>query len=106
ELGQSAMGLLSEDDGALLAQAGSLGRALQDLQRLDPSAHPLSTAHEQSVAALRELQAQLSHYVDSVQLDPARLHELEERLNLLQSLKRKYGRDLLEVIAFGDAAKK
>ncbi len=105
ELGQSALGLLSENDGALLTQAGSLGRMLQELQRVDASAQSLSGAHEQSVAALRELQAELSRYVDSVQVDPARLRELEERLNLLQSLKRKYGRDLPEVIAFGDAAK-
>jgi DNA repair protein RecN (Recombination protein N) len=38
-------------------------------------------------------------------VDPARLAELEERLNLLHSLKRKYGATLAEVIAFGDEAK-
>ena len=38
-------------------------------------------------------------------MDPARLAELEERLNLLHSLKRKYGATLAEVIAFGDEAK-
>jgi DNA repair protein RecN (Recombination protein N) len=105
ELGQSALALLSENEGALLTQAGSLGRVLQDLQRVDASTQTLASAHAQSVASLRELQAELSRYVDSVQLDPARLRELEDRLNLLQSLKRKYGRDLAEVIAFGESAK-
>ena len=38
-------------------------------------------------------------------VDPARLAELEERLNLIHSLKRKYGATLAEVIAFGDEAK-
>jgi DNA repair protein RecN (Recombination protein N) len=104
ELGQSALALLSENDGALLTQAGALGRLLQDLQRVDASAQPIVTSHEESVAALRELQGELSRYVDSVQLDPARLRELEDRLNLLQSLKRKYGRDLAEVITFGESA--
>jgi DNA repair protein RecN (Recombination protein N) len=37
-------------------------------------------------------------------VNPERLQELEERLNLLQSLKRKYGATLAEVIAFGDEA--
>jgi DNA repair protein RecN (Recombination protein N) len=40
-----------------------------------------------------------------VDVDPARLAELEERLNLLHSLNRKYGATLAEVIAFGDEAK-
>ena len=38
-------------------------------------------------------------------VDPARLAELEERLNLIHSLKRKYGATLAEIIAFGDEAK-
>ena len=106
ELGQSALASLSENDAALLTQAGALGRLLQDLQRVDAGAQPLATLHEQSVAMLRELQNELSHYVESLELDPARLRELEERLNLLQSLKRKYGSTLADVITFGDEAKR
>ena len=48
---------------------------------------------------------ELSRYADKVDVDPARLAELEERLNLIHSLKRKYGATLAEVIAFGDEAK-
>jgi len=40
-----------------------------------------------------------------VDVDPARLAELDERLNLIHSLKRKYGATLAEVIAFGAEAK-
>ncbi len=105
ELTQSALGLLSEDDISVLAQAGALGRVLHDLQRVDGGAQSLVSAHDQSIAALRELQSELSRYADAVELDPARLAELEERLNLLQSLKRKYGPTLGDVIAFGAEAK-
>jgi len=67
----------------------------------------LAGLHEQAVTALGELQAELSRYTDHVELDPARLRELEERLNLVHSLKRKYGGTLAEVITFGeDAARK
>ena len=106
ELGQGALDLLSESDAALLTQAGALGRVLNDLQRADPSVQPLAQLHEQGVAALRELQAGLSRYLDSVELDPARLRELEERLNLLQSLKRKYGTTVADVITFGEEARR
>ena len=106
ELSQSALGSLSEEEQALLTQAGALGRTLQELQRVDAAAAPLAELHSQSVALLRELQGELSRYADRVDIDPARFAELEERLNLIHSLKRKYGGTLAEVIAFGDEAKR
>jgi DNA repair protein RecN (Recombination protein N) len=105
ELSQTALGTLDGEDGSLLNQLGSLGRTLQELQRVDPSARSFAETHEQALGSLRDLQAYLSRYADRVDLDPARLAQLEERLNLIHSLKRKYGASLAEVIAFGDAAK-
>jgi DNA repair protein RecN (Recombination protein N) len=104
QLSQTALGLLSENETSLLTQAGFIGRTLQDLQRVDASAAPLLTLHEQAVAALRDLQAELSHYSDKTDIDPARLQQLEERLNLIHSLKRKYGATVPEVMAFGEEA--
>ena len=104
QLSQAALQQLSEDEASLLQHAGTLGRLLQELQRVDAAAAPLVQLHEQAVATLGELQSALSHYADKVDMDPARLEELEERLNLLQSLKRKYGSTLAEVIAFGEGA--
>ena len=106
QLGQSALDLLGEDEHSLLTQAGAVGRALHELQRVDASAAPLLALQEQAVADLRELQAALSRYLDKVEVDPARLQELEDRLNLLQSLKRKYGATLAAVLDFGAAAQR
>lgn len=105
ELSQAALGALDGEDGSLLNQLGALGRTLQELQRVDASAKSFADTHEQAVTSLRELQADLSRYADRVDLDPARLAQLEERLNLIHSLKRKYGASLAEVIAFGGEAK-
>jgi len=105
QLCQAALNQLSEDDASLLQQAGTVGRLLLELQRVDASAASLVTAHDSAVAALRELQSGLSHYQDKVDVDPARLQELEERLNLIHGLKRKYGATLAGVIAFGDTAR-
>jgi len=104
QLTHTALGLLSENETSLLTLAGIIGRTLQELQRVDASAAPLLTLHEQAVAALRDLQAELSHYSDKTDIDPARLQQLEERLNLVHSLKRKYGATIAEVIAFGEEA--
>lgn len=104
QLSRSATDLLAEADSSILSQAGMLGRVLQDLQRVDVSAGKLVELHEQAVGLLGDLQNELSHYADKVEIDPAQLQQMEERINLLQSLKRKYGPSLQEVIAFGDEA--
>jgi DNA repair protein RecN (Recombination protein N) len=106
ELSQEALNLLNEQEDSLLRQAGSLGRTLQALQRLDSSAASLLAFHEQAMSSWNELPSALRRYADGVEADPGRLKQLEERFNLLQSLKRKYGATLAEVIAFGEEAQK
>ncbi len=106
QLSQAALDLLAENENSLLTQAGMVGRTLQELQRVDAGAANLVELHSQAVGGLRELQSGLSGYADKVDVDPARLAELEERLNLLHSLKRKYGATLADVIAFGDESRK
>ena len=105
QLSQAALDVLSESEGSLLTQAGVVGRTLQELQRVDVGARTLNEMHEQGVSVFRELQTELSRYADKVDVDPARLAEMDERLNLIHSLKRKYGATLAEVIAFGAEAK-
>ncbi len=104
QLSQAAVDALSEREDSLLTQAGGVGRVLQELQRVDPGAAPLAGLHAQAVGTLRELQAALSRYAEKVDVDPARLAELEERLDLIHSLKRKYGATLAQVMAFGEEA--
>ena len=105
ELAQAGLNLLLENDNALLTQAGVLGRSLYELQRIDTSAAALVALHEQAVALFRELQNELSRYADRIDLDPSRLAELEETLNRVQSLKRKYGPSLADVMAFESEAR-
>ncbi len=105
QLSQAAVDTLSESENSVLAQAGAVGRVLQELQRVDPGAMTLAELHAQAASTLRELQTALSQYAGKVDVDPAQLAELEERLDLIHSLKRKYGATLAEVIAFGGEAK-
>ena len=104
-MSQAALDALSESETSLLTQSGVIGRVLAELQRVDAGAANLVGLHTQFAELLLELQSAVSHYADKVDVDPARLADLEERLNLLHSLKRKYGATLAEVIAFGDDAK-
>jgi DNA repair protein RecN (Recombination protein N) len=104
ELSQTAVQMIDNEEASLMGQAGALGRTLQELQRIDPGAASLVQAQEQVISNLHELQADLSHYLDKLEIDPQRLQQLEERLNTIHSLKRKYGASVAEVIAFGEEA--
>ena len=55
---------------------------------------------------MQELQSELSRYAERLENDPERLQELEQRINLIHSLRRKYGPSLAEVIAFGEDAQR
>jgi DNA repair protein RecN (Recombination protein N) len=105
QLSQAALNALSESDDSLLTQSGAVGRLLAELQRVDAGSAPLVELHAQATNTLRELQTELSRYADKVDIDPARLAELEERLNLLHTLKRKYGGSIAQVIEAGEAAR-
>jgi DNA repair protein RecN (Recombination protein N) len=105
QLSQAALDALGENENSLLTQSGAIGRVLAELQRVDAGAAHLADLHAQAGETLRELQTGLSRYAEKTEVDPARLAELEERLNLIHSLKRKYGATLAEVIASGDEAK-
>ncbi len=105
DLAQSVLAGLSEEDNSLLNQAGALGRSLHELARLDPGAQAISDLHGQMVENARELQRELSRYADGIEVDPARLRELEQRVDLIQGLKRKYGASVDDVIQFGNEAR-
>lgn len=105
EAAHGALGILADGDDTLVTRVGQLGRLIQDLARMDAGAADLLATHEQTAGLLRELQSGLTHYADRVELDPDRLRELEERLDLIQSLRRKYGCSVADVLAHGDEAR-
>ncbi len=83
---------------------GEAARHLQDLNRLDSTL----AAYEQTLDELREnveeLGRQVRLYRETVEADPARLMEVEERLGLIHNLKRKYGQTIAEILAYGQQA--
>jgi DNA repair protein RecN (Recombination protein N) len=85
----------------------SLGEAsamLAELARLDPSMEAHQGALDAIYDGVEELGRTIRVYRETVEHDPARLEELEERISLLHELKRKYGPSLEDVIAFGERA--
>lgn len=95
---------LTESEPSILSRLGETARLLRELEKIDPAAAPLAASHNSAVVELEELARELTHYADKLELDPAELAAMEERINLFQSLRRKYGATIEQVIAFGDEA--
>ena len=104
QLASSAANKLSEADDSVLAQLAETQRLLRELEKIDISAAPLVSEHAAAVVQLSEIARSLSDYAEKLNLDPEQLAALEQRVSLFESLKRKYGGSIAEVIAFGDRA--
>lgn len=105
ELAGNALALLEGEDNAALPAVQSLGRLLREMERLDPAAAELSRLQQQAAEWLQELAAQLAEYAEGLALDPARFEAIEQRIDLIQSLQRKYGRTVEDILRFGREAR-
>jgi DNA repair protein RecN (Recombination protein N) len=104
ELATSVSRQLSEADNAVLNQLAETQRLLRELQKIDPGLMESSQAHAAVVIELTEIARTLDRYAEKLDLDPAQLAQLEQRVSLLETLKRKYGGSISEVISFGERA--
>lgn len=102
EAASAASGLLGSEDGGVLSRLGEVQKLVRELERLDPSIAERVSGLENAVVELQDLERDLSDYVEELELDPAEAASLEERVNLFESLKRKYGASLAEVLAHRD----
>jgi DNA repair protein RecN (Recombination protein N) len=91
-------------DGANSAE-GSLtaaGKHLEELARYDGKFAEIGQQLGSARAVVEDVGATVRDYAEGIQASPERLAEIEDRLALLERLKRKYGTTLAEVIAYGD----
>jgi len=96
-------GALYESDGAILAGLGNVWRRVAELASLDPQFQPFIDARDGIKSQLEDLALFMRRYSDSIEASPARLQQVEERLALLERLKRKHGPTLADVVAKRDA---
>lgn len=75
-----------------------------ELGRIDASASSLSERATELVVLTEDLTRDLRSYADTIEGDPERLLEIEDRLALIQTLKRKYGSSIEEVLNYRDEA--
>jgi DNA repair protein RecN (Recombination protein N) len=103
ETAANAAAALGGEDG-ILNRLTEVQRLVRELEKLDPSIRERTAALESAALELQDLEGNLADYVDELDIDPAEAANLEERVNLVESLKRKYGPTLQGVLARRDQA--
>ena len=93
-----AYGALYESDQAALAMLGTVWKRVAELAAIDPVFVPFIEAREAIKPQLEDLASVLRGYAANLDASPARLQEVEDRLALIERLKRKYGPTLQDVL--------
>jgi DNA repair protein RecN (Recombination protein N) len=108
-LGQDALRVLDEgeaDSPAIGDLFGQVVRALTSLARIDPSMSAALEKAETAAEDISELSRTLHDYLDGIEINPRRLEQMEDRIELIRNLGRKYGGNEASALAFADDARK
>ena len=80
-------------------------RALEKIENIDKKYEKASTELKNTYYELQELARDISNYKDDIYFDEEERNYVEERLDLIYSLKRKYGNDISEILKYKDDIK-
>ncbi len=102
-----AFDLLYEGDGSTSSSMRAAQKQIEELARYEPKFQEALAALETARISVEDVGATVRDYAGGIHASPEHLAEVEDRLALLDRLKRKYGPTLDDVIAFGaDVARK
>ncbi len=107
-LSQKAVLALDESspaEASITDRFGQVAEAIDALAQLDESQKSLSDQVTTVFEELSDISHALRLYLENVEFNPNRLDQVEERLELISTLKRKYGDSINEVILFGKNAR-
>ncbi len=100
-----ALQALAEQEGSAQDVVGDSVRSLEDALRLDSGIESVLTPLQSAYADLGEAIHSLRDYAGSLEIDPEQLEVLEERIESLRKLRRKYGEDEEAVLSFLEQAR-
>jgi len=107
-LAKQAYGLLEEDSPeapAINSMLGEVVSAVRNLANIDRSLEALADQCESISSLSADVSRELQNYLEAIEFNPKRLEQTENRLALLNTLKRKYGEDEQAILDFADKAR-
>ncbi|NVY96959.1 DNA repair protein RecN [Lactobacillus sp. DCY120] len=101
---QSAYQLLAQSPANLVDRLAEVVKLLQKIAPYAPEYEQLTQVFQNSYYDLQDSQEQLAQKLELQDYDPTQLPEIEQRLQVIRNLEKKYGADIAAVLAFGDQA--
>jgi DNA repair protein RecN (Recombination protein N) len=101
-LSKSYQALQGDWEGNGLETVGTAVNALEDVEELSPKYAQLAEMVRGAYYELQDAASEISSARDNLEFDGERLQEVEERLNTIRSLERKYGATIADVLAHQD----
>ncbi|UCE71710.1 MAG: DNA repair protein RecN [Nitrospiraceae bacterium] len=104
EVANQAYDILYASESACLPNLSTIIDNLREITKIDTAAVDSLKSAEEALSLLEEAGYFLRDYKDSVEFNPQRLEHIQERLESVKALKRKYGSSIQEVLEFRDKA--
>lgn len=104
EVTGQALGLVNGDGTGVMDRVRELQKLVQEIEKNDPGAREWTAGLETAAVELEDLGRELERYLGVIDVDPRQAAALEERVDVLENLKRKYGPTLEEVVESGARA--
>ncbi len=95
-------GLLSEAENAVFLQLAQVERRLQAWEKVDSGMSAIAEPFRTAVLQLQVFDGEIQSFAEKIDLDATQMQTLENRVNLIQSLKRKYGQTLEEILTLAE----
>jgi DNA repair protein RecN (Recombination protein N) len=107
DLGQKILVVLDDAPGnqpTIMDLVGQIIQSAEDISKIDPTLEPLSGKTAGLSDSFFDLGKELRSYLENLEFDPDDLDKTQERLVLIQDMKRKYGQTISDIMAYRDQA--
>jgi len=104
ELANAAYDSLYSSDSACFISLSRILNSMKEISHIDPGANEALKSIESAMPLLEDTAYFLRDYRDRLDFDPGRLEEVQERIEIIKGLKRKYGNSVQEIIDYRDRA--
>jgi DNA repair protein RecN (Recombination protein N) len=104
ESSETAYQLLYDSDGSALERLGSVKAKIGDIAQIDRDAVEILKSLESAIPLIEDAAMALRNLKDKYDIDPQKLGELDERLEVIKRLEKKYGEGEESILAYGNRA--
>ncbi|MBI5188874.1 MAG: DNA repair protein RecN [Nitrospirae bacterium] len=106
ELTETAYSMLYGSEGSCMERLSSIIAKVREMSSIDQNVSETLKMLESALPLIEDAAISLRGYKDKYDLEPERLAEIEERLELIKRLERKYGEGIKTILIYRDEAEK